>query len=843
VDAKKSNQLQEGATYVKELSFRVAAKTARLFGRENVSNAEGAISELVKNTYDADATMCLVCFIPRFSSAPKELTKSEFDRIHRIHPEIGEFYAVQSEVYERLKVAYNQNAEVADELASSLLDLWLIDNGDGMTAKTIEDNWMVIGTNNKEKNSTSDAGRARTGAKGIGRFALDRLGSECQLFSSSATKESVSNIEWIVNWDDFDAADKTLEDIKAVLQEDQIPLEERLRFLRDYPPIAASVSQFAGAGFNWLKGTAIRIGLLRDDWQKRDVQHLYKMLAELIPPLDQRVLNLFLFDAREPNNYGVVTAEVLEDYDYKIDAEIGSDGAVKIKLVRNELDVERIDPDLFEMDEMLDPPYDEESFRLDELSYTKTLDELFPGAPEDFKKNAEALGSFKVSLRFYKKGAPSARDSRIYPYRAFQPGPRKAWIEEFGGLKIYRDNFAVRPYGELGGRAFDWLSLGQRVAINPVQASRKGWKVSPQNLAGTVTISRLENAKLNDQSNREGIIENEYFATFRELVKRVIQEFEDDRSHIHFNLNRLYQSKNEAEKSKSEGAEAAARVTKSPEKATVEDAQTLARAYTAQQEEIRELRDEQTMLRALATLGTVLISFSHEMGQLQNTMSGRSAELSDILSSYIDRDSLTGVGGAFNPFEILEEWEEDDKKVRQWFTFALSSIRADKRRRKKINLMQHLQKTKKTWKGFLEPRQITLEYEVTPEDAELNVLAFEIDLDSVFNNLILNSVEALLSDQHQGARQIMISVEQSGLQVRINYCDNGPGLDPSIRDAASIFKFAVTTKRDASGQANGTGLGMWILAAVVQAYGGSYRAYGPGKEPGFRMEILLPLKK
>lgn len=134
------------------------------------------------------------------------------------------------------------------------------------------------------------------------------------------------------------------------------------------------------------------------------------------------------------------------------------------------------------------------------------------------------------------------------------------------------------------GRAFDWLSLGQRVAISPVQASRKGWKVSPQNLAGTVTISRLENAKLNDQSNREGIIENEYFATFRELVKRVIQEFEDDRSHIHFNLNRLFQSKNEAERSKNEGAEAAARVTKAPEKATAQDAQTLARAYTAQQE-------------------------------------------------------------------------------------------------------------------------------------------------------------------------------------------------------------------------------------------------------------------
>ena len=266
---------------MKELSFKVAAKTARLFGRENVSNAEGAISELVKNTYDADATMCLVCFIPRFNSAPIELKKSEFDRLRALHPEIEEFYTQQSESYKRRDAAYNLNSDVADELTSNLLDLWLVDNGDGMTAKTIEDNWMVIGTNNKEQNATSDAGRARTGAKGIGRFALDRLGSECQLFSSSVTKEAVSNLEWVVNWDDFDAADKTLEDIKAVLREDHTPLDERLRFLDDHPPISTAVSQLAGTGFNWFKGTAIRIGSLRDEWQARDVQHLYKMLSEL----------------------------------------------------------------------------------------------------------------------------------------------------------------------------------------------------------------------------------------------------------------------------------------------------------------------------------------------------------------------------------------------------------------------------------------------------------------------------------------------------------------------------------------------------------------------------------
>lgn len=41
---------------IQEIPFRVSARTARLIGRENVATAESAISELVKNSYDADAS-------------------------------------------------------------------------------------------------------------------------------------------------------------------------------------------------------------------------------------------------------------------------------------------------------------------------------------------------------------------------------------------------------------------------------------------------------------------------------------------------------------------------------------------------------------------------------------------------------------------------------------------------------------------------------------------------------------------------------------------------------------------------------------------------------------------
>ena len=44
----------------RDIQFNVDAYTAKLIGRENVSKLEGAVLEIVKNAYDADAK--LFCF-------------------------------------------------------------------------------------------------------------------------------------------------------------------------------------------------------------------------------------------------------------------------------------------------------------------------------------------------------------------------------------------------------------------------------------------------------------------------------------------------------------------------------------------------------------------------------------------------------------------------------------------------------------------------------------------------------------------------------------------------------------------------------------------------------------
>lgn len=43
-----------------KIPFTASARTAMLIGSENFSNPEGAIIELVKNTYDADSAYCYI---------------------------------------------------------------------------------------------------------------------------------------------------------------------------------------------------------------------------------------------------------------------------------------------------------------------------------------------------------------------------------------------------------------------------------------------------------------------------------------------------------------------------------------------------------------------------------------------------------------------------------------------------------------------------------------------------------------------------------------------------------------------------------------------------------------
>lgn len=143
-----------------KVPFNVDAYTARLIGRENVSKLEGAVVELIKNTYDADATCCILY--------------------------------------------YDEKKDI----------LYLADNGNGMTEEIIRNHWMTIGRSSKKNSFVSQKGRIQTGEKGIGRFALDRIADNCQMLTS--TEKDEKKLLWTVDWNSFSTG-KNITEIGADL--------------------------------------------------------------------------------------------------------------------------------------------------------------------------------------------------------------------------------------------------------------------------------------------------------------------------------------------------------------------------------------------------------------------------------------------------------------------------------------------------------------------------------------------------------------------------------------------------------------------------------------------------
>jgi hypothetical protein len=99
----------------------------------------------------------------------------------------------------------------------------------------------------------------------------------------------------------------------------------------------------------------------------------------------------------------------------------------------------------------------------------------------------------------------------------------KAWLREWSGVNIYRDDFRVLPYGEPDD---DWLRLDQRRVNNPVVC------LSNNQVCGFFEISADGNPELNDQTNRGGLQENDAFQDLRTLALDVFKVVEAERRAI-----------------------------------------------------------------------------------------------------------------------------------------------------------------------------------------------------------------------------------------------------------------------------------------------------------------------
>ena len=168
------------------IPFKVSARTARLIGRENVATSKGAIIELVKNGYDADSRFSIVLIDNRYGVYHVQLDKSDYDKLISLGTDktlLDSIYQQKDDVYvERNDVDAETIGRLKKQLQRNAV-IYIIDAGEGMTGYIIQNYWMTIGTDNKSTQYITKGGRVKVGAKGIGRFALDKLGEQCEMFT------------------------------------------------------------------------------------------------------------------------------------------------------------------------------------------------------------------------------------------------------------------------------------------------------------------------------------------------------------------------------------------------------------------------------------------------------------------------------------------------------------------------------------------------------------------------------------------------------------------------------------------------------------------------------------
>lgn len=233
------------------LHFKFDISTFRLLGRELITDRITALFELVKNCYDANA----------------ENVQLTFENLNPLCPE------------------------------SRII---IEDDGLGMTFEDIRDKWMVIGTSSKRRNRTSPSpyNRVVAGKKGVGRFAVDKLGGKLIM----KTKKKGSPV-WHCLETDWT---KYAEEENRQLELDFENSSEKQKLFTDIDNKYWTEPADVG-----VQGTRLEISSLNDIWLENDVRRAYKELSKIVKPSS---------NSRYPFNIRFIVPEYLEYRDKLVES-------------------------------------------------------------------------------------------------------------------------------------------------------------------------------------------------------------------------------------------------------------------------------------------------------------------------------------------------------------------------------------------------------------------------------------------------------------------------------------------------------------------------------------------
>lgn len=386
-------------------------------------------------------------------------------------------------VFELVKNAYDADAawcsvtlEHPDNPSLARLDIE--DNGCGMDEDLLRNVWMVIATDfragqRKAKKRTPLFNRFPLGEKGLGRLSVHKLGRFIRLITRvKGGKELFLEFDW-----------------------------DRLEGSEDLRHAAVKLVRRPPETFVGNKhGTKLEVTELRETWARGEVRRLFRAVNSLCSPF------------KGPTDFEVkLNTPGCESW---LDRLFTSEEATQCALYHVKGWFEGKEAQ-FAYRFMPPPGTENQLSPRKEKAEIKQLEKREGRKDTPLNLENHAIGKVEFEFWIYD------RDPAVIKSVTDDPQGLKSYLNENGGIRIYRDGIRVYDFGEPGN---DWLNLDIRRVNTPTA------RTSNNQILGVLRLDATTSEDLKEKSNREGFIETKAYADFRDAVISVLTNVEAEKS-------------------------------------------------------------------------------------------------------------------------------------------------------------------------------------------------------------------------------------------------------------------------------------------------------------------------
>ena len=761
--------------------FKICARTVLELGAELISSDVIAFYELIKNAFDAGSPTGAeinfeivlrrnqyLLFRQRIVSGSTEIETLKSEITGATIPSAPELSRFRFNEIVQTATDAESLVEALDRAYAAENRIIVSDEGSGMSRQDLLDHYLVIGTASRKRTLDEMLSKTRSskdhapflGEKGIGRLSAMRLGNTLTVEAARREDKYINLLE--IDWSAFD-------DLDAML--DQIEIEPH----RGGPK----------ADKDW-HGTRLILGQLTSDWTQVRVKRLadndFAQLTDLFAPTKSRPrIAIFWNGYRVP--VGRLDRRLLEH------AHASATG-----IYRHGKDGPVLEYQFEALDLGFEHPREKENSSI----ALPDLEGSISGTSGEVPASAlSSLGEFVFETYWFNRRRLGGIDG-IGEQKAVRDLQRR-----WSGILLYRDGFRVLPYGKEDD---DWLSLDRKAL-----ASAR-YLLNKNQFVGRVSISRISNPDLVDQTNREGLRVCPEQEAFIELLKLVIQyrfrEFlKDVRERHEGQPDDLDNAVIDVKSLENRAKEALRRIRKmAPDaSATLEEIQQMffeiKEFFDRAQRRITEVESENRQMVQMAGVGLLVEVVAHELARSsENTLA--------VLESLRGEDIPAQVEGLLEA--LRAEMTSVNKRIRVLDPLSVSG----RQRREIFDLVSLVKDVFSGHAAQFERHHVQLDF-VEPRNA-MRIKAVKGMFVQILENLLSNSLYWLdIRSEREPDSQPSITIGIEKTPLTLTYEDNGRGVAPENRE--KVFRAFFSLKEKSKRR----GLGLFIARECAEYHDGT----------------------